>query len=230
MIGIFDSGVGGICAYNYLRRAIPREDIIYLADRKNAPYGIKTEDEILKFTKNNIRILKNLKSEAILIACCSASTVYYRLSEEEKAISIPIISPAARIAAEAGERIAVIATRHTARSGAFSREIGKFSDAEVFEMAEQELVALVEGGNRDGRVDDSCRAYLKGLAERVKSEKADTLILGCTHFSHLEGEIQNLLPDVRIISPARVGAEEIIKRVKKRRESGRVIYISPAVK
>lgn len=225
MIGVFDSGVGGICAYNYLRQALPRQDIIYLADRKNAPYGIKTEDEILKFTRNNIRILTAMGCEAILIACCSASTVYYRLNEGEKAISIPIITPAARVAAELGERIAVIATNHTAGSGAFSREIAKFSGCTVFEMAEQQLVALVEGGNRDGRLDSECREYLRHLSRRIESEKADTLILGCTHFSHLEGELGALLPGVNIVSPARVGAMEMIKRVKSSRENGRVIYI-----
>ena len=225
MIGVFDSGVGGICAYNHVRAALSSKDRVYLADRKNAPYGTKTEDEILKFTKNNIRALKNLGAEVILIACCSASTVYERLNEEEKAISIPIITPAARAAAETGERIAVIATRHTARSGAFGREIARFSDATVCEMAEQGLVALVEGGNRDGRVSEECQAYLTAMTKRIKEAEADTLILGCTHFSHLEGEIKRLLPDVRIISPARVGAEELIKRIKSSRENGKITYI-----
>ena len=225
MIGIFDSGVGGICAYNTVRRALVREDIIYLADRKNAPYGTKTEDEILNFTKNNIRTLKSMGAELILIACCSASTVYRRLNEEERAISIPIISPAAREAAEVGGKIAVIATKHTVRSGTFSREIARFSDTTVCEMAEQELVSLVEGGNRDGRVNEECKCYLADMAKRIKLTEANTLILGCTHFSHLECEIGALLPEVKIISPARVGAEEMIKKIKKCRENGKIIYM-----
>lgn len=225
MIGVFDSGVGGISAYRHLRRYMPERDIVYLADSKNAPYGTKTEDEILKFTKNNIRILSNLGCEAILIACCSASTVYNRLNEKEREIALPIISPSARLAAESGRRITVIATRHTASSGAFGREIGRFSDARVCEMAEQGLVALVESGNRDGKVRENCKTYLTAMTERIKESDADTLILGCTHFSHLEGEIRRLLPDVRIINPARVGAEEMIKKIKKCRENGRSIYI-----
>ena len=224
MIGVFDSGVGGICAYNYLRGALPTKDIIYLADRKNAPYGTKTEDEILFLAKNNIRILSNLGCEAILIACCSASTVYPRLTEGEREISLPIISPSARLAAEGSRKITVIATSHTARSGAFRREIARFSNASVTELAEQELVTLVEKGNRDGHLSPECMIYLRSMAERIRASEADSLILGCTHFSHLEREIGRLMPGVRIISPARVGAEELIKKINNHRENGKIIY------
>ena len=216
MIGIFDSGVGGICSYRRVRSLLPYEDIVYLADRRNAPYGIKSPDEIKKLTEKNIGILRSLGAEAVLIACCSASSVHHLLTDEDREISIPIIRPAAEIAAKAGKKITVIATRHTATSGAFSREIRSISSAEVFELAEQELVALVESGNRDGHIDRACRDYLTGLAERINGTSADTLILGCTHFSHLEREIQRLLPKVKIISPARVGAEEIVRKIKSR--------------
>lgn len=226
MIGIFDSGAGGICAYRQVRKMLPREDILYLADRKNAPYGTKDEDEIVYLTKNNIRILKELGARAILIACCSASSLYDRLNPEEREIATPIITPAAKEAARVGGKITVIATRHTARKRAFSREIAKLSDRDVTEMAEQELVALVEGGSRDGALKDNCREYLNRLAHRIRQTEADTLILGCTHFSHLEGEIGRLLPNVKIISPARVGATELVKKISPGyREGGRDIYM-----
>ncbi len=226
MIGIFDSGVGGICAYRQVRKMLPYEDLIYLADRKNAPYGTKSEDEIVALTKNNIRRLKNMGVRAILIACCSASSLHYRLTDEERAISAPIITPAAEEAARVGRKITVIATEHTARSQAFSREIAKLSNAVVTEMAEQRLVALVERGNRDGHIDVECEKYLTDLAKRVRMAESDTLILGCTHFSHLEHEIGRLLPEVKIISPARVGAIQIVKKIDpSHRESGRNVYI-----
>ena len=86
-------------------------------------------------------------------------------------------------------------------------------------------MALVEEGNRDGRVSDGCGCYLKEMSERIRATKADTLILGCTHFSHLEGEIGALLPEIKIVSPARVGAEELIKRIKSSRENGKITYV-----
>ena len=227
MIGIFDSGVGGICAYRQVRLMLPQEDIIYLADRKNAPYGTKTKEEILKFTKNNIELLKNYGARKILIACCTASTLYDLLDREEKEISTPIIAPTAKKVAKIGGKVAVIATEHTARCGAFSREIAKISDASVVEMAEQRLVSIVEGGNRDGALSPEGEEYLSRLAERIERTEANTLILGCTHFSHLEGELKRRLPKINIVSPAREGAKEIVKNILRKSECGKDIYLSP---
>lgn len=227
MIGIFDSGVGGICAYRRVRELLPYEDVIYLADRKNAPYGTKDEDEIKRLTEKNIRLLSSLGAEKILIACCTASSVHRLLPEALREISIPIIRPAAELAARVGRRIAVIATRHTANTHAFSEEIKKCAPREVIEFAEQELVSLVEEGNRDGRVSRRCAAYLSELGARVEETKADILILGCTHFSHLKGEIARLLPKVKIISPAHLGAEETVKKITPRKERGKAIYTVP---
>ncbi len=225
MTGIFDSGVGGLAAYFELRRLLPSEDIIYLADRKNAPYGTKTKDELIALTKKDIKRLVGMGAERILIACCTASTVHGELDEFEQAVATPIITPASRVAAE-GKKIAVIATEHTARSGAFGREIKKFSpSAEVFEQAEQRLVALVEMGNRDGRLMGECLAEIERIAEWVKSVRADSLILGCTHFSHLELTLGEMLGGVRIINPAKEGARALWKKHgNTHRERGLTVY------
>lgn len=227
MTGIFDSGVGGLAAYFELRRLLPREDIIYLADRKNAPYGTKTKDELIALTKKDIKRLCDMGARQVLIACCTASTVYSELSEWERKIATPIITPASRVAAE-GERIAVIATEHTVRSGAFGREIRKFSQAsEVFERAEQALVAMVESGSRDGRISGECEGEIRQIAEWVTDIRADTLVLGCTHFSHLESTLREMLPCVKIVSPAREGAKAIKEKitVQNATGNGREIYI-----
>ena len=119
----------------------------------------------------------------------------------------------------------VIATRHTAESGAFSREIGRYSNSHVIERAEQELVSLVESGSRDGRLSPRCEAVLDRISTDVREVRASALVLGCTHFSHLSGELQKRLPEVEIISPARVGALVLYDKIKgKRTENGRTIY------
>ena len=224
MIGIFDSGVGGFCAFREVRRLLPREDIVYLADRKNAPYGTKTKDEIVALTKADIQRLKRLGADKILIACCTASSVYEELDEWEREISLPIIRPAAKVAAS-GKKIAVIATERTVASGIFSRELENLGNTDASEFPAQKLVALVEGGCRDGKITAQCDEELSAIAEKVKSMGADTLILGCTHFSHLEGELQQRCK-IRTVSPAREGARALVKLItKSRRECGRNIYI-----
>ena len=231
MIGIFDSGVGGICALRQVRKMLPCEDIIYLADRKNAPYGTKTPEEILKFTETNIKKLKECGAVRILIACCTASSLYDSLPTWARDVSLPIIRPAAIKAAQVGQNIVVIATRHTCGISAFGGEIKRLSDARVIEYAEQELVTLVERGNRDGRLDSEGKEYLDRLSEKIRLSQADTLVLGCTHFSHLENEIHHRLPNIKIISPARVGAEKIVEIINSRNhENGKTRYISPLVK
>ena len=215
MIGVFDSGAGGIISYREIRKSQPRADLIYLADRKNAPFGTKGAEEILNLTTNGLTRLRELGAEKILIACCSASTLYDRLPSELKKLSIPIIRPAARECC--GSRsVVVIATEHTARCGAFRLEIAKFSDASVKEIPMQSLVHSIEWG-------EDTKIYTNKIKEYCR--EADTLILGCTHFSHRFDALKDVLPKVKIISPAHIGAVEMTK-IKTDRGCGRDIYTS----
>lgn len=204
---------------------MPREDIIYLADRKNAPYGTKTKEELIALTKKDIQRLREMGVRQILIACCTASTVYPYLDQSEREISLPIITPAAELAAKYG-RVYVIATRRTAESGAFGRAIRHFGGSLVIESAEQELVRLVESGSRDGKLSRACECEINRIADDIKRANAEALVLGCTHFTHLEGEFKKRLSGVEIISPAKLGAYALYKQIKdKRAENGRNIYM-----
>lgn len=224
MIGIFDSGVGGLCSLTELCRLMPYENIIYLADRENAPYGIRSRSELIGLCNRSIGRLIDYGAELVLMACCTASTVHSYLDVRYREISVPIIAPTAAVAAKYS-RVAVIGTAATVRSRAFSRQIGRISDSLVKEFAHQELVGHIEGGCRDGNITESCLACLIKIVEQVRSFGADALILGCTHFTHLIGELSALLPEVAMISPAHVGAAEIYKRVKdKEKENGRLTY------
>ena len=227
MIGIFDSGVGGFNALYEIRRASPRADVIYLADRSNSPYGTKGEEVLCELVERDIKTLRGLGASRILIACCTASTVYPRLDESDRRISLPIITPAA-LATAKYKRVAVIATDATVRSGAFGREIRRINpDSTVTEIAAQRLVALVENGARDGRINRECENLLDSLAIEIRDLRADALVLGCTHFSHLEAELAKRLHGVKIISPAREGARALLSENREDiiRGSGKTLYI-----
>ena len=229
MIGIFDSGVGGFNALYELRRIFPLADIIYLADRDNAPYGTKTREELISLIHRDIARLRERGADIILMACCTASTVYTMLSDEEQRICVPIIVPAARMTE--GGRTAVIATEATVRSHAFSDEIRKiYRNSAVSEIPAQRLVYEVEHGARTGCLTDEQTRYLDSLCASVSETHCDALVLGCTHFSHVEGEICARLPSVRMISPAREGAHEIARKYSEnkamcQREHGRTVYM-----
>ena len=237
MIGVFDSGVGGLTAYTELRRLLPTADIIYLADRKNAPYGTKPTEELCRLVTEDLRILRALGAKIILMACCTASTVWRLLSDADRAIATPIIQPTAkRAVSESRGHVAVIATTHTAKSHAFRDEIertaykmGEKAPPRVTEIATQPLVSLVECGERDGSVTEVGQRIITDVTDGIRELGADTLILGCTHFSHLEREIGDRLPHVRVISAAREGARMLAEKMKEKtntsRGNGRTVYL-----
>ena len=231
MIGVFDSGVGGLNSYRELRRYLPCEDIIYLADRKNAPYGTKDEKTLIKLTKNDIRVLTDMGADKILIACCTASTVYDRLSDAERRISVPIIEPSARLAAKGGRKIAVIATERTAASHAFGEKISALDPrCEVAEIPTQILVELAERGYSDKFMDGFSEKIIDGVADRIRDTRADTLVLGCTHFSCFGDALSSRLPGVAVINPARIGAHALIstyknEKYRRGKANGRSVYI-----
>lgn len=225
MLGVFDSGVGGYSAVYELRARLPRADILYLADRENAPYGTKNRPELIRLVTEDIRRLADRGAEKILIACCTASTVWDSLDGWARDISIPIIRPAAEAAARlARTGIAVIATEATARCCAFKNAISAVSGIAVTELSAQPLVALVEGGARDGHIKKDDMTVISGIAEKIKETGADTLILGCTHFSHLEKTLA-ALTEMQTVSPARVGAGLLSRECKNTDGRGRIIYL-----
>ena len=224
MIGVFDSGVGGLASARVLRNRLKAEDIIYLADRKNAPYGTKSKEELISLVSKDILRLKSYGCRLCLIACCTASSVYQNLDNELQKISLPIIEPAALLAAK-GRRITVIATEHTVSSSAFEQKIAHFSKAEVAQICAQELVSLVESGERDGNLTEKGYKTVFNISQKIKSTRPDTLVLGCTHFSYLEKSLSALLPGVKIINSAKEGALALLSEIQaEKRERGACLY------
>ena len=226
MIGVFDSGVGGLTALCELRKIAPNVNICFLADRKNAPYGTKKKEEIVKFTRSNIKRLRNMGVDKILMACCTASTVYQELSIEEKRLCVPIIEPAARraLTISKNKRIGVIATERTVKEEAFKRAILKSEpSAYVFELQAQKFVSLVESGARDFILTSDEIKEIESILLPIKSRDIDTLILGCTHFPHIKHKIEEIL-GIPTVNPSLEGALEIAKHTELS-EDGRTIYL-----
>lgn len=215
MVGVFDSGMGGELAVRELIKLCPEAEVELFADRENAPYGTKSERELIELVKKDIDILKERGASRILMACCTASTVYPLLPEEYKNIAIPIITPtaAAAVYASFNKRIAVISTEATKRSGAFEREIHRYCPvAEIFSLGCGELVSMVESGVHDGHVGLSEREKIRKIISPILNCGADTVILGCTHFAALEGEIKNIT-GMNTVNSARIGAALLAGRV-----------------
>lgn len=197
----------------YLKNAGEDRDLLYLIDRENAPYGIKTEKEILKITENNVKALTGMGAQAVLIACCTASTVHHLLPDEERRVSIPIIQAVANEARSVTRRgrVGVIATDRTVSSGAFTKALPGLS---VTELALGELVRRIDGGLSDVTATDEDISAIENMLIPILREDIDTLILGCTHFPAIYNTVCGITAkygDVSIIDSARIGADTLIK-------------------
>ena len=216
MVGIFDSGAGGEEALRELRIISPMADVCFFADRANAPYGTKSADELVSLTESGLYRLLAAGADPILIACCTASTIFDRLPEELRRISIPIIDRTAEAAVLATEnrKIGVISTEATYRSRAFCEAIGRLCPSAVVTSAfSGELVALAErirGGRAPARED---MAIIEQALEPLSGKGIDTVILGCTHFSRFEKTIEKIL-GARSVNSARVGAMALASFMK----------------
>ena len=204
-IGVFDSGIGGLTVVRELLRALPDEPIVYLGDTARVPYGNKSRETVVKFSTENVLFLLHHDVKLIIIACHTASS--FGLPFLERHFRRPIlgvIEPGVETALEVSRsrRIGIIGTNATIGSksylNAFARHQRK---VKVTQVACPLFVPLVE----EGIVEDSlalevARRYLKPL----KAAKADTVILGCTHYPLLKATIARVMgPKVRLIDSAR---------------------------
>ncbi|MBR5242067.1 MAG: aspartate/glutamate racemase family protein [Clostridia bacterium] len=221
MIGIFDSGRGGVAIARELLALCPRCDVLLLADRKNLPYGTKSDRELTPIVEENLKRLRSYGADRLLIGCCTASSIYERFFEPSPCVT-PIIEPTARRAAEVTVgKICVIATESTVRSHAFGSAISRYSKATVTEFAAGELVGIAERICAGAPSEKDIKKIKKAL-EPARATGADTLVLGCTHFPLISEYISAFLPDVSIVSCVREGALAALSYAKA--GEGRIIY------
>jgi glutamate racemase len=215
-IGIFDSGVGGLTVTREIMLQMPQERLVYFGDTARVPYGTKSRDTIIRYSRQNIRFLLQQNVKAIVVACNTASAF---VEEVQKDFAIPIIGvvrPGAKaaLANTRNGRVGIIATQATIRSRIYERVIHEsHPEIQVFGKACPLFVPLVEEGWMDDPVtEEVVRRYLKELQEK----EIDTLILGCTHYPLLRGLIGKVLgPDIRLVNPAHETALELKRLLEK---------------
>ena len=191
MIGIFDSGVGGLTVARAIMQQIPGYDIVYFGDTAHTPYGTKSSETVIGYTINNIEFLLSRGAELIVIACNTASSV--ATAAVLKQFSVPIfevITPAVELAVQASKNLnfGIIGTRATITSGIYETKIIENQpEARVYSVACPLLVPLVE----EGWLDKTETAMIvKKYLRPLKIHQIDTLILGCTHYPLLKKVIQ----------------------------------------
>lgn len=208
-IGIFDSGVGGTSIWREIKTLMPHENTLYLADSKNAPYGEKTEEEILQLSIKNTELLLTKECKLIVVACNTATTnaiAYLRKRYEVPFIGIePAIKPAALNSQS--KKIGVLATKGTLSSSLFHNTSENHANGiQILEQEGTGLVPLIEQGDFQS---DATKKLLEKYLEPMLAEGIDYLVLGCTHYPYLLPVLKQMLPkNVRIIDSGAAVAKQ----------------------
>lgn len=205
-IGIFDSGLGGLTVLAALRRAMPGQDFLYLGDNANAPYGIRTPDEVTALTRAAVARLFGHGCGLVLVACNTASALALRRLQRDwlpdaapgrrvLGVFVPLIEAAAGHGwrapgcSDRALRLAFFATPATVASGAFSREARRLAPG--LTVAEQGCPGLVDALEAGG---DPAPAVRRAVAALLSRGVPDAALLGCTHYPLAEAAFRDALP------------------------------------
>lgn len=217
-IGVFDSGIGGLTVAREIIRQLPHEDVVYVGDTARVPYGPKSPETVLRYSREISAFLLEQQVKLVVIACNTATA--HALEALRAELPVPVVGvvgPGARaaVAATRTGRIGVIGTSGTVRSGAYEAAIRRLlPGAVVISQPCPLFVPLVEEGWNDH---EAARLVAFEYLAPFASAGVDTLVLGCTHYPLLKRLIGEIIGrNVRLIDSAEETATEVSRLLAER--------------
>ena len=210
-IGIFDSGMGGLSVWREVRRLLPEESVIYLADGKNCPYGDRSAADIATFTRRAVVDLLARGAKLIVLACNTATAVAIDSLREEFDVPFVGMEPAVKPAALATKsgKIGILATRASLAGDLFRTTSAKYaSQVEILTAVGEGFVELVEQGKEHT---PEAVEMVRRAVEPLVEAGADQIVLGCTHYPFLMAEMHEVIGerDVTLVNPAPAVARRV---------------------
>lgn len=217
MIGLFDSGAGGLSVYKEVRKLLPKEDYAYYSDNAHCPYGEKSRDYIIDRARLISGFLIDEGCDIIVVACNTATAAAISTLRSEYSIPFIGMEPAVKPASFLTRSgiVGVLATTGTISSTKYLDTRDLYTDKVTFiDQVGQGFVELVEKGELDGKeAEKTVRASVEPLVEAG----ADVIVLGCTHYPFLRPVIQRVAgPDITIIDPAPAVARHLAAVMEER--------------
>jgi len=207
MIGIFDTGLGGLGIFKEIKKLLPKENIFYYADNKNAPYGPRTSTEIKRLTLKSLKYLEKQGCKIIVIACNTATVSgveYYRQHTHIPVIgTVPVIKTAAK--ETKNKKIALLATKKTVTSSYTDNLIKKFATG--IKVKKIACPGWVEAIENNKVTEQLLKKYLQ------KINDADVIVLGCTHYPLIKNKIKKLVKAKTKILDSNAAVARHIKRI-----------------
>lgn len=209
MIGLFDSGSGGLSVLRALRRRVPEVDVVYYGDIKHAPYGLRSQDELLGLTIGGIRTLRMFGAEEIVSACNTVAPSVLAHGAEDARL-IEMTRPAARaMRKHAGGRVLLLATPATVDSKIYRQLL------DVIVVLDELPIPKLAGAIEFGVASDQIRTIVRDAFLTRWGQQYDHIFLGCTHFplarEIIEEEAHAVFGKADIVDPADAVAEEAVR-------------------
>jgi glutamate racemase len=227
VLGLYDSGLGGLTVLAALRAAGIDQEIVYFADQAHVPYGEKTDAALHGYLRQNLALLSELGVDAVVTACNTTCAVAERMGWPDTPFPVLdlIANAGAAFAGTTYRRVGVVATVVTVRSGAYGRALRAAAPAlEVVELAAPALVPLVESGDADG---DEARRAVEAVVSGLPAD-LDAVVYGCTHFPLLDRWFARALGErVARIDPAlaqAAAAKRLVSALELPRGNGTTSY------
>ncbi len=203
-IGVYDSGVGGLSVLRAIRAALPHEDLLYLGDQANVPYGERSLEELRELARGVTRFMLAQGAKLIVIACNTASAAALKtLRQEYPEIPFVGMEPAVKPAAEQTHsgKVGVLATPSTFQGELYASVVERFANGvEIYQETCPGLVSQIEKGQLDT---PKTRRILEATLLPLMVRGVDTLVMGCTHFSLVIPLIEEITAgQARVIDPA----------------------------
>lgn len=210
VIGILDSGVGGISVLRKAAQLLPNENFLYYGDNKNAPYGPRPLEEIRRLSEAAVNYLLRREVKALVIACNTITSAYASTLRRQARIPVIGMEPAVKPAslARSGGRILAMATRATLSLDKFSRLMDHYGEG-VVPLEGAGLVELVEAGKADS---PEALEALEAIFRPYLNEQIDGIVLGCTHYPFLRRQIERFFPEARIFD----GREGTVRQLERK--------------
>ena len=198
MIGVFDSGIGGLSVLEELEKVLPNEDFYYYGDSINNPYGEKSDQELLEITSHIVDVLKENGAKIIVIACNTATTrVMKKLREKYPKMIFVGTVPAIKVASDHDSKntlvMATEATIHSIRTAELIRD-NKRKDQNIYLVSCPGLANAIETKN-----EEKIKSILQETFLPYKDKNIDTIVLGCTHYPFIKKEILEEMPGVKLV-------------------------------
>lgn len=208
-IGFFDSGVGGLTVLKEVKKLMPNENFVYFGDTLHVPYGEKSKEQLLEYSKDILNFFNEKRCKAVVMACnTTSSTIYEDIKDKYHFKIYPIVQSIAKILAKTSiQRLGIFATKATINSGAYETEIRKYNpDMNVYGQYCPKWVKIVEDNVSEK---PECVEIIKNDLSVMLRKNPQKIVLGCTHYPFLLPILSKYAPKEIFIDPASYFADSI---------------------